>query len=270
MSGSGYGFWFMVSARCRLVTCPFRLIVLLTIINFYLIFVPVLQGCTNQTLAPIQSKNVSVEKGAPIYRRGVRINPGRYVVKRGDSLHGIAWRFGVDYRDLVIWNEISNSDLIYEGQILDLKGSIISRGKKALFERKKLKSRKNLGAASGIKWSWPASGAAKSILESGKISGLEIKGKEGDPIYSAAKGKVVYSGDGLKGYGELIIIKHNDSFLSAYAHSKVRLVVEGDIIGPKQEIARMGASDSKSVLLYFEIRRNGKAVNPKLYLPSKG
>ena len=130
------------------------------------------------------------------------------------------------------------------------------------------KSRKNLDAASGIKWSWPASGSAKSILESGKISGLEIEGKEGDPIYSAAKGKVVYSGDGLKGYGELIIIKHNASFLSAYAHSKVRLVAEGDIIGPNQQIARMGVTDSKSVVLYFEIRRNGKAVNPKLYLPS--
>ena len=78
----------------------------------------------------------------------------------------------------------------------------------------------------------------------------------------------MYSGDGLKGYGELIIIKHNDYFLSAYAHSKVRLVAEGDIIGPKQQIARMGATDSKSVMLYFEIRRNGKAVNPKLYLPS--
>ena len=87
---------------------------------------------------------------------------------------------------------------------------------------------------------------------------------------SAAKGRVVYSGNGLKGYGELIIIKHNNSFLSAYAHSKVRLVAEGDIIGSKQEIARMGATGSESVMLYFEIRRNGKAVNPKLYLPNAG
>ena len=129
------------------------------------------------------------------------------MVKRGDSLHGIAWRFGVDYRDLVIWNGISNSDLIYEGQILNLKGSMISRGKKALFGRMKPKSRKNLGVASGIEWSWPASGSTKAILESGKISGLEIKG---EAIRSTlfAKGKVVYSGNGLKGYGELIIIKN--------------------------------------------------------------
>ena len=191
------------------------------------------------------------------------------MVKRGDSLHGIAWRFGVDYRDLVIWNGISNSDLIYEGQILNLKGSMISRGKKALFGRMKPKSRDNLDAASGIEW-LGRSGSTKAIRESGKISGLEIKGEEDDPIYSAAKGKVVYSGNGLKGYGELIIIKHNNSFLSAYAHSKVRLVTEGDVIGSKQEIARMGATGSDSVMLYFEIRRNGKAINPKLYLPRAG
>ena len=270
MSGGSGSLWFMLSLSRRLGVCFFRPIALLATINFYLIAVPVLQGCANQTLAPIYSRNVSVEGGAPIYRRGVRIKPERYVVKRGDSLHGIAWRFGVDYRDLVIWNGISNSDLIYEGQILNLKGSIISRGKKALFGRMKPKSRENLGATSGIQWFWPASGSTKSILESGKISGLEIKGKEGDPIYSAAKGKVVYSGNGLKGYGELIIIKHNNSFLSAYAHSKVRLVAEGDTIGSKQEIARMGATGSDSVMLYFEIRRNGKAVNPKLYLPSAG
>ena len=245
-------------------------ITLLAIISFYVVVLSALQGCANQTLAPIQSKNVSVETGAPIYRRGVRIKPRQYTVKRGDSLHGIAWRFGVDYRDLVIWNEISNSDLIYEGQILNLKGSMTSRGKKMLFARKKTNSPEKLGVASGIKWSWPVSGSAKSILESGKVLGLEIKGQEGEPVYSAAKGEVVYSGNGLKGYGELIIIKHNDSFLSAYAHSKMRLVAEGDIIGPKQEIARMGATDSKSVMLYFEIRRNGKAVNPKLYLPNGG
>ena len=270
MTGGGRSSWIMLSPDRNLVTYFFRLIALPAILSFYLIGVLTVNGCANQNLAPIQSKNVSVERGAPIYRRGFRIKPAQYTVKRGDSLHGIAWRFGVDYRDLVIWNEISNLDLIYEGQILNLKGSMISRGKKALFGRMKPKSRKNLGVASGIEWSWPASGSTKAIRESGKISGLEIKGEEDDPIYSAAKGKVVYSGNGLKGYGELIIIKHNNSFLSAYAHSKARLVTEGDIIGPKQEIARMGATDSKSVMLYFEIRRNGKAVNPKLYLPSGG
>ena len=223
MSGDRGSFWFMPRLRRRLAVCFFRPIALLATINFYLIAVPVLQGCANQTLAPIYSRDVSVESGAPVYRRGVRIKPGRYVVQRGDSLHGIAWRFGVDYRDLVIWNGISNSDLIYEGQILNLKGSMISRGKKALFGRMKPKSRKNLGVASGIEWSWPASGSTKAILESGKISGLEIKGEEDDPIYSAAKGKVVYSGNGLKGYGELIIIKHNNSFLSASADANALL-----------------------------------------------
>ena len=177
MSGGSARFWFMLGLSRRLAVCFFRPIALLVTINFYLIAVPVLQGCANQNLAPIYSRNVSVETGAPIYRRGVRIKPGRYMVKRGDSLHGIAWRFGVDYRDLVIWNGISNSDLIYEGQILNLKGSMISRGKKALFGRMKPKSRENLDAASGIEWSWPASGSTKAILESGKISGLEIKGK---------------------------------------------------------------------------------------------
>ena len=120
-----------------------------------------------------------------------------------------------------------------------------------------------------INWQWPASGKIRLVSENSKDSGVEILGSDGSPITSAAKGRVVYSGNGLKGYGELIILKHNESFLSAYAHSKKRLVEEGDNVKPAELIGLMGATGSTSTMLYFEIRRNGKAVNPKLYLPPK-
>ena len=118
-----------------------------------------------------------------------------------------------------------------------------------------------------MKWEWPASGKIKYVSEGSVVSGIEISGPEGSPIKSAANGTVVYSGDGLRGYGELIIVKHNESYLSAYAHSKKRLVDEGDHVKAEQLIGLMGATDSSSNMLYFEIRRDGKAVNPALYLP---
>ena len=229
-----------------------------------------LVGCQNQVLAPLVVKDSSVEEGAPIYRRGVRLKPNQYVVKRGDSVYGIAWRFGIDYRDLVDWNRISNKNLIFEGQVLRLSGLKAALGEpktrygkrisRVVTDKKKYRS--------GVKWRWPASGKIKYISEGSSVSGIEISGPEGSPIKSAANGTVVYSGDGLKGYGELIIVKHNESFLSAYAHSKRRLVDEGDSVKADELIGVMGATESSSNMLYFEIRRNGKAVNPVLYLPS--
>ena len=123
--------------------------------------------------------------------------------------------------------------------------------------------------AGGVSWHWPAAGSVIGTYVSGDQTkqGVDIAGNEGDPITATADGEVVYSGNGLIGYGELIIIKHNASFLSAYGHNRKRLVQEGDKVKAGQRIAEMGASAAARNELHFEIRKNGKPVNPLEYLP---
>jgi len=126
--------------------------------------------------------------------------------------------------------------------------------------------------AGGITWQWPASGKVISGFQAGgggDGAGLNIAGNMGDPVRAAASGTVVYSGNGLIGYGELIIIKHNDTFLSAYGHNSKRLVKEGERVSAGQEIALMGASGAPRVELHFEIRKDGKPVDPLGYLPGR-
>lgn len=124
--------------------------------------------------------------------------------------------------------------------------------------------------AGGIKWRWPASGQiAGRFQANAAIPGIDIAGKAGDPVVAAADGTVVYSGNGLVGYGELIIIKHNDSFLSAYGHNRKRLVTEGQQVKAGQQIAEMGSSGSSRDELQFQIRKDGNPVDPLDYLPSR-
>ncbi|WP_404543983.1 peptidoglycan DD-metalloendopeptidase family protein [Dyella jejuensis] len=125
-------------------------------------------------------------------------------------------------------------------------------------------------AAGGIKWRWPAAGTVVGRFQSNAaIPGIDIAGKEGDPVVAAADGVVVYSGNGLVGYGELVIIKHNDSFLSAYGHNRKRLVTEGQQVKAGQRIAEMGSSGSSRDELEFQIRKDGSPVDPLDYLPAK-
>jgi lipoprotein NlpD len=126
--------------------------------------------------------------------------------------------------------------------------------------------------AGGITWQWPASGKVIGGFEAGSGgdgAGLNIAGNMGDPVRAAASGTVVYSGNGLIGYGELIIVKHNDTYLSAYGHNSKRLVKEGEHVSAGQEIALMGASGAPRVELHFEIRKDGKPVDPLGYLPGR-
>jgi lipoprotein NlpD len=124
--------------------------------------------------------------------------------------------------------------------------------------------------AGGVKWRWPASGSVVGRFQSGAaIPGVDIAGNAGDPVVAAADGVVVYSGNGLVGYGELIIIKHNDSFLSAYGHNRKRLVTEGQQVKAGQQIAEMGSSGSTRDALQFQIRKDGSPVDPLDYLPSR-
>jgi len=124
-------------------------------------------------------------------------------------------------------------------------------------------------AVSGVNWTWPASGKTRRAVAASGSEGLEIMGARGQPVVAAAAGQVVYSGNGLRGYGQLIIIKHNDTFLSAYAHNEKLLVTEGTRVNAGQQIAQMGNSEAPEVMLHFEIRKSGKAVSPLQFLPQR-
>lgn len=118
-------------------------------------------------------------------------------------------------------------------------------------------------------WLWPASGKTIATFSEGASKGVDIAGKAGDPVLAAGDGKVVYSGTGLRGYGKLVIVKHNGTYLSAYAHNQSVLVKEGQAVSKGQKIAEMGSSDADQVKLHFEVRRLGKPVDPLKYLPQR-
>ena len=120
-----------------------------------------------------------------------------------------------------------------------------------------------------LAWAWPASGAVTAGFEEGRNKGLTIVGKAGDPVVAAGDGRVVYAGSSLRGYGNLVIIKHNEQYLSAYAHNQVLLVKDDQIVRRGQKIAEMGSTDAERVQLHFEIRRQGKPIDPARLLPPR-
>ncbi|MFP5397327.1 MAG: peptidoglycan DD-metalloendopeptidase family protein, partial [Gammaproteobacteria bacterium] len=120
-----------------------------------------------------------------------------------------------------------------------------------------------------IVWTWPASGPVASPFDDARNKGLAILGKAGDPVLAAADGRVVYSGAGLRGYGNLVIVKHNNTYLSAYAHNQSLLVKEDQIVRRGQKIAEMGSTDAERVQLHFEIRRQGRPIDPSKLLPPR-
>ena len=116
---------------------------------------------------------------------------------------------------------------------------------------------------------WPASGSLIAGFDEARNKGYDISGKVGDPVLASADGRVVYSGAGLRGYGNLIILKHNNTYLTAYAHNQTLLVKEDQNVRKGQKIAEMGSTDADRVKLHFEIRRQGKPVDPSRFLPSR-
>jgi lipoprotein NlpD len=213
------------------------------------------------------------------------------LVNRGDTLYGIAFRNGIDVRDLAAWNGISAPYTIYPGQRLKLfpknGGSVASTSPRPT-GAKPPSSRPpttlpttpqaprpapppSPPATSPIAWTWPASGSLISQYVAGEPTrqGIDIGGGNGDAVRAAGDGVVVYSGAGLVGYGELIIVKHNDSWLSAYGHNRMRMVNEGQIVKAGQQIAEMGHTGAARDMLHFEIRYNGKPVDPLAYLPKR-
>lgn len=197
---------------------------------------------------------------------------GIHVISRGETLYEIAWRYGKDYRDIAKINHIQSPYIIYPGQKLSITGT--RRPKLPNIKTPKPpspKQQKNALPNIHQGWDWPTKGTIiKHFALKGATpnKGIDISGPIGTPIRAASGGKVVYSGSGLRGYGQLIIIKHNDAYLSAYAHNRRLLVREGESINKGQVIAEMGQTDSDTVKLHFEIRKNGKPIDPLPILPS--
>lgn len=192
-----------------------------------------------------------------------------YTVRKGDTIYSIAWAFNKDYRELAEINHLRNYE-IYVGQRLQM---FSSRQKSSQHKFHGHKSQLQYHSSRTITtedWRWPASGKVvkRYSPQLGNNRGINISGRYGEPVRAAAAGTVVYSGSRLHGYGKLIIIKHNASYLSAYAFNKVILVKEDQHVKAGQQIAEMGKNNSGQVLLHFEIRKDGKPVNPERYLKS--
>ena len=199
-----------------------------------------------------------------------------YTVRAGDTVYSIAWRHGLDYRELARWNNLTSDYRIYPGQRLILKppaGSRATSGQpRPPVATPSANTRPPAPAPADdvASWLWPTDGASTAVRHTATGSqGLTIAGQEGQIIRAAAPGKVVYLGSGLRGFGQLLIIKHTNVFLSAYGHNRALSVREGDDVGGGQPIAEMGLGPNRKPMLYFEIRYNGKPVDPRLYLPAR-
>jgi lipoprotein NlpD len=227
--------------------------------------------------------------------------PGYYTIRPGDTLIRIALDSGQNWRDIARWNNIENPNMIEVGQVLRVippAGSTEVAVARPVAPSVIVPSSGAVPAASApragssgpvaslppppnvpppsageddLAWTWPTTGAATILagFDEQRNKGLDIAGKAGDPVLATADGRVVYAGAGLRGYGNLIILKHNNTFLSAYAHNQTLLVKEDQTVRKGQKIAEMGSSDADRVKLHFEIRRQGKPVDPAKYLPPK-
>ena len=202
-------------------------------------------------------------------------DPQTHIVRKGETLFSIAWRYGKNTQDIARWNRLGNGSLIYPGQVLRLNGSAASGRPSSRStpsaSRPPPRPLPSIPAQPAPKWSWPTQGRINVGFgaKPGTGTGVLINGKAGQSIKAAAPGRVVYAGSGLIGYGKLIIVKHNDTYLSAYGYNASLLVKEGDEIKKGQKIATMGEGPERKPRLHFEIRRNGKPVNPRQYLSAR-
>ena len=198
-------------------------------------------------------------------------NPQTHIVRKGETLFSIAWRYGRKTEDLARWNNLGDGSLIYPGQKIRLNGPATSSTRRSTAPatpRRESNPLPDIPDRPPPDWSWPTQGEISVDFgaKPGTGTGVLIDGKSGQSIRAAASGDVVYAGSGLIGYGQLIIIKHNDTYLSAYGYNASLLVKEGDRIRKGQQIATMGEGPERKARLHFEIRRNGKPVDPRQFL----
>jgi lipoprotein NlpD len=210
--------------------------------------------------------------------------PGYYTVQRGETLTRIGLEHGQSRRDLARWNNLSNPDLIEVGQVLriappgaavEATGVVVrpvTVGGEVSTAVKPAPAAPPVTAAiadEGLGFIWPSNGSLIGGFDEVKNKGLDFAGKAGDPVLASADGQVVYAGAGLRGYGNLIILKHNNTFLTAYAHNQKLLVKEDQKVRKGEKIAEMGSTDADRVKLHFEVRRQGKPVDPAKFLPAR-
>ncbi len=230
-----------------------------------------LMGCSGSHYAPVRT-----------YYRDIPKSKKYYIVQKGDTLYAIGVRSGYGYKQLVKWNGLSPPYRLFIGQKIKLFKSEqrdMGYDKKHL-KNKGIKKTRNLSQKKPLisndkkkvlkfNWQWPIKGKILRNFSQTGNKGIDISGKLGQAVKAAASGKVVYSGHGLMGYGNLLIIKHNSSYLSAYANNHRLLVKEGQRIKKGQVIAEVGKVRGAQTSLHFEIRKKGKPVNPVNYLPKK-
>jgi lipoprotein NlpD len=234
--------------------------------------------------------------------------PGYYTVKPGDALIRIALDNGQSWRDLAKWNNLENPNRIEVGQVLrvvppgvdpgvvaakpiavapkvesrplDAKPPVTSAsaasatpGAPAATAPAKEPAKDTATASAGdedtLSWTWPTTQPVSAGFDEQRNKGLDFAGKPGDPVFAVADGRVVYAGSGLRGYGNLVIIKHNNTYLTAYAHNRAMLVEQEQVVRKGQRIAEMGSTESDTVKLHFEVRKLGKPVDPAKLLPAR-
>lgn len=262
------------------VTAPSSAKLLIRVFKILSILLCLVSCSSNR--APVQ--DISVRGGN---------NSSYHTVSKGETLYAIAWRYGLDYKELARKNGINSSYTIYPGQRISLSGTApravansrtaarapISSKRSSPSSTARSKStttptappRSVSSPASQVSWQWPAAGRVIEGYTSQKSlhMGVDIEGRLGESVVAAADGVVVYAGSGIRGYGNLLIIKHNDVYLSAYAHNSKLLVEEKATVRRAQKIAEIGSSGTDRSKLHFEIRREGKPVDPLQYLPRR-
>ena len=198
-------------------------------------------------------------------------NSDNYIVQKGDSLYAIGFRFGIDYQQLAAWNEIEAPYWLDEGQVIQLSPptnyvrlNSVSSSQVDSYDKSNVNNIKK----SDFEWQWPVKGKVIKPFAWDDNKGIDIAAKNGQTVYAAASGKVIHSGDNIAGYGNLLIIQHNNMYLSPYANNSKLLVKLGNDIKKGQSIAEVGSIGDK-VCLHFEIRKTGNSVNPIDYLPDK-
>lgn len=261
---------------------PYRLLLVLTCLG------ALLGGCSTG-YAPVDERSL----GARPVAKGPA--PPSYRVRRGDTLYSIAFRYGLDFRQVAGWNNIDSRYFIYPGQTLRLRPLSSSRpalqpatvkpavtkpstrptGTDSASAARPAPVRKpsppSVVASGPVRWQWPYQGKIVQAFGRGQPTnkGIDIAGRNGDSVSAAGDGEVVYAGNGLLGYGNLVIINHSKRYLSAYAHNSRIFVREGDKVKVGEKIAEIGKTGATRTMLHFEIRRDGNPVDPLRYLPKR-
>jgi lipoprotein NlpD len=251
------------------------------------------RGSSSKPAAVVMDPTTPAVKQLPGFENAGK--PGYYTVKPGDTMIRIGLDNGQPWKDVARWNNIDKPNQIEVGQVLRVVPPVgvtaaSSAGPAVVVTRPVSSSGSTVASTTSpasssnvapkpqpeavtaddqLDWSWPVNGPVLAGFDEVKNKGLDLGGAAGEPVWAAADGKVVYVGAGLRGYGNLIILKHNNTYLTAYAHNQTLLVKEDQSVRKGQKIAEMGNSDADRVKLHFEVRRQGKPVDPAKFLPAR-